>query len=122
MTIRLSLPFPPSMNRLWRASKGGGVYKSKAYTDWRKAAVWTIVAQARGLRPIPGAYKLKLELVRPDKRYRDLDNMLKAVSDALTDSGVIMDDRMCEWIEARWVKDGDPCVVTLEAIDGKDND
>jgi Holliday junction resolvase RusA-like endonuclease len=74
------------------------------------------------LRPIPGAYKLKLELVRPDKRYRDLDNMLKAVSDALTDSGVIMDDRMCEWIEARWVKDGDPCVVTLEAIDGKDND
>lgn len=117
--ITLSLPFPPSVNRLWRASKGGGVYKSKAYSDWRKAAVWTIVSQARGLQPIRGAYKLTLKLVRPDRRYRDLDNMLKAVSDALTDSGIIVDDRLCEWIEARWVEDGDPCIVIVEDIDGK---
>ena len=70
--------------------------------------------QARG-KTILEPYKLTLEVVRPDKRKRDLDNLLKAVSDCLVSVGII-DDSQCEHIEARWVKNEHQCTVTIERI------
>lgn len=113
----VEIPFPPSMNRLWRASKGGGVYRSPQYTSWMKEASWGIVAQCRGQR-IAGPFKLTLLAVPPDKRHRDLDNLLKASLDALGHAGVIENDKYCRWIEARWVEDGAPCTLILEHLGG----
>jgi crossover junction endodeoxyribonuclease RusA len=113
--IRIELPFPPSMNRLWRATKGGGVYRSPKYVEWRNVAVWSIAAQAKGQK-IAGPFKLTMLVVEPDKRRRDLDNLLKASLDALACAGIIENDWYCRWIEARWVEDGVPCTVTLESL------
>jgi Holliday junction resolvase RusA-like endonuclease len=55
-------------------------------------------------------------VVPPDKRHRDLDNLLKASLDALAGAGVIANDRYCQWIEARWVEDGAPCTIILESL------
>jgi crossover junction endodeoxyribonuclease RusA len=55
-------------------------------------------------------------VVPPDKRHRDLDNLLKATLDALAGAGVIANDRHCRRIEARWVEDGAPCTIILENL------
>lgn len=73
-----------------------------------------------GRRKVIGAYKLTLEVVRPDKRKRDLDNLLKSASDCLVSAGII-DDSKCEWLEARWVDSEFPCTITIELI-GDEND
>ena len=114
--ISIALPFPPSVNRLWRATKGGGVYRSPKYTEWRTRALWEAMAQAKRQK-IDGPYKLTVLAVRPDKRKRDLDNLLKAISDCLVSAKVIESDHLCEWIEARWVKEGPECLVIIESLD-----
>jgi len=112
--IRIVLALPPSVNRLWRTTAKGGMYRSAKYTAWRKTAVQNAALQA-GRRKISAPYKFTLEAVRPDKRKRDLDNLLKAASDCLVEAGII-DDSQCEWIEARWVLSEYPCTITIEEI------
>jgi len=90
------------------------MYSSPKYTAWRKTAVQNASLQA-GRRKITGPYKLTLEVVRPDKRKRDLDNLLKAASDCLVSAGII-DDSQCEHIEAKWVSSQHPCTITIEEI------
>lgn len=113
--IKIEIPFPPSMNRLWRATKGGSIYRSPEYVKWKEGARWAIAAQCRSAR-INGPFKLTMLVVPPDKRHRDLDNLLKASLDALAGAGVIANDRYCQWIEARWVEDGAPCTIILESL------
>ena len=120
MKIKILLAFPPSVNRLWRAASSGKVYRSKVYTDWLKTAVMNAKIQA-GNRKIEGSYKLTLEVVRPDKRARDIDNLCKSVSDCLVQAG-ILDDSKCEYLVAKWVKGEYPCVVTVETITPGDTD
>jgi len=114
--LKFVLPYPPSVNRLWRASKGGGVYRSPKYAEWRTRAMWQVSAQAKRQK-IDGPYKITVLAVKPDKRQRDLDNILKAISDALVSAGVLESDHHCQWIEARWVKEGPECLVTIEPLD-----
>jgi crossover junction endodeoxyribonuclease RusA len=112
--IKIILALPPSVNRLWRTTQTGRMYKSPKYAAWRKTAVQNAILQA-GRRKITEPYKLTLEVVRPDKRKRDLDNLLKAASDCLVEAGII-DDSQCEHIEARWVHNEHSCTVTIEPI------
>ena len=113
--LTLTLPFPPSVNRLWRAGKDGKVYRSPKYTAWRKEAMWELKAQAKSQK-VCGSYKLTLLAVKPDKRKRDIGNLEKAVSDILVTMGIIEDDNLCEWLEARWVPEGAPFTVIIEAM------
>ena len=63
-----------------------------------------------------GRYKLTVLAVRPDKRKRDLDNLFKAASDVLVEIGVVEDDSLCDWIEARWVQSGPQFMIAVEPI------
>ena len=113
--ITLVLPFPPSVNRLWRATKEGRVYRSPKYVEWRKLAMWQIAGQAKGKKHL-GPYKLTIHAVKPDKRRRDLGNLEKAVSDILVSQNIVEDDSLCEWLEVRWVESGPQCKITIEAL------
>lgn len=97
--VTITLPFPPSVNRLYRSFKGRSI-KSKAYREWEKEAAWSLVAQKP--RPIKGRYKLTLLLTPPDKRKRDLGNLEKAISDALQTAGVIENDHLCRRLVIEW--------------------
>ena len=67
----------------------------------------------RGQAVIEGKFELKIRVRRPDNRRRDLDNLLKALSDGLVKGGVITDDHLCESIDIRWVETGDPCEIEI---------
>jgi len=70
---------------------------------------------------ITGPYKLSLLAVRPDKRRRDLDNLLKATSDLLSGLGVITDDSECTELSAKWIPTGDGVTVCIEPSQQENN-
>jgi len=84
------LPWPPSLNTYWR-NVGGRTLISSEGRAYREAVVW--LAKSENW-PKHGDKRLTVtvEAWVPDKRRRDLDNMLKAALDALTHAGVWDDD------------------------------
>lgn len=93
----------------------GKVYRSADYEAWRAEAAWTARMQVGTLK-IRGCFKLTAYFVKPDLRHRDLDNLLKALLDCLQHAGVILNDKDCVWIEAKWRPTGPPCEVILEEV------
>ena len=102
----IKLPFPVPTNALYRKPVGSdgkryGKIKTKRYNAWLDEAGWRIVQQ-RPFQPTEGAYRLDITLQRPDKRKRDLDNLVKAISDLLVKQGVTPDDSEMVSLTVRW--------------------
>ena len=101
MIFQVLLPMPPSANKMFanvairRANANGklprGRVKTKAYRDWRKAAVLTIFAHVRADQRIGGEVAVTIEL--PTSSRIDIDNTVKPILDALVASNRIDDDR-----------------------------
>lgn len=104
-------PFPPSANRLWRRA-GRVIHKSEEYTDWLDDAGSYVKKQRQP--GIIGKYKISITAARPDNRRRDLDNIIKPISDLVAQVGIVGNDCDCEMIVARWVTDGDGISVRVE--------
>src|SRR4051812_32222866 len=112
----LTLPYPPSANRLWRNVPGKGTLKSAAYRAWISKATGEIMIQ-RG-KPVRGAYRLTIVAVRPDLRARDIDNLAKPVGDLMASAGIVQNDSMAQSVFVGWsleapVKDGS-IIVSVE--------
>lgn len=67
-------------------------------------------------------YILQVTATRPDKRRRDLDNLLKATSDLLVRMRVIEDDNFCRAIVAEWADAGAPMVVKIFSLPEEETD
>lgn len=116
--ISLSLPYPPSANRLWR-NFGGRSIKSAEYRSWLLRGQ-DAITKACVMGSIAGAYHLELQAVRPDRRARDIDNLLKPVGDLLASAGLIENDCKAASVYAAWsgaepVKGGSITVILREA-------
>jgi crossover junction endodeoxyribonuclease RusA len=111
MTVFTLPVLPPSANRIWRRS-GSRIHKSSAYTNWLSASAMF----AKGQRPkaVSGPYKLTIAAVRPDKRRRDIDNLIKPISDLLVSIGIVRDDSDCDMVSARWVTRGEGVSIRIE--------
>ena len=86
---RLELPYPPSVNHYWRrvgprtiVSRGGRAFRER---------VCAILA-AQGVRPRAGPLAIDVRIHPPDRRRRDVDNVLKSLLDALEQGGAYHDD------------------------------
>jgi crossover junction endodeoxyribonuclease RusA len=110
--LYLELPFPPSVNSIWRGGAGGRHYLSAKYKSWKLEAGLLARSQCKSAR-VSGPYAVQMNLVRPDKRRRDLDNTIKVVLDLLAHVGVTDDDSELQQIEARWVSKGPPLWVAV---------
>lgn len=113
--IEFTIPYPPSTNRIWRQGHGR-VHKSQEYKDWLALAAWEIRAQLGPRKVISQPFKLTVRVDRPDKRKRDLDNLLKPILDLLGHYGLIENDSLCHWIDARWQGEGKIVNIGIEEI------
>jgi len=105
--IAIDLPFPPSVNRVWRSRRLNGrviVHRSTTYTKWMKQAHLEWMAQKPpGLfKTIDQGFKYTLILSRPDRRRRDSRNYDKAVLDWAQHAGLIKDDSLALDSRIRW--------------------
>lgn len=113
MHARLTLPYPPSANHMWVRARRG-IRLSDDYAAWL-ALAWAHVKSQRPPK-IDGAYKLSIYATRPDKRVRDIDNIIKPISDLLKKANVIRDDSDCEMVSAQWVTTGEGVTVFVELV------
>ena len=100
--MRFQFEFPPSTNNLWMPVKGKGLVKTKEYRAWQDANAW-IIRQQIGLVKIEGPFEAYFVFERPDRRRRDLDNLLKASLDCITNARVVEDDHLCQKLTAEWI-------------------
>ena len=100
----INLPYPPSVNTAFRNLPGGGRARSKGYRAWREEALWKLKDQ----RPdkMNGTYEMVISACKPDNRKRDIDNLIKPVSDLLVIAGIIKDDSDCNMVCAYWRENG----------------
>lgn len=87
--ITLRLPFPPSVNHYWRHARGRH-YISERGEAYRKDVAWTVKLKRR--KPLEGMLRVTIHATPPDKRRRDVDNLLKVPLDALQHGGLYRDD------------------------------
>lgn len=89
--IVIKLPYPPSVNTYWRhLSKGplaGRVLISEEGRKYRETVLRMVDPLKLGMR-----LRVEIKATMPDRRKRDLDNLPKAVLDALTHAEVWGDD------------------------------
>lgn len=115
--VRLTInDMPPSTNGLRKSFiKGGKVVsvKSDEYASWREAVLWEIAAQRAGR--VDGPYTLTIAAQRHwrSKRARDIDNIIKPISDALVKAGIVQDDSLAESVSAKWADDLGGCAVVV---------
>lgn len=83
------LPYPPSVNHYWRRV-GFRTLISREGRRYRMEVVARLAAVRR--RPLTGRLFVRLTVHPPDARRRDLDNLPKALLDAMQRARVFRDD------------------------------
>jgi crossover junction endodeoxyribonuclease RusA len=85
------LPWPPSVNHYYTVARGRKILgaKGREYREeiaaQAKRELWPVFSPVYGLI-------VDIEAWMPDRRKRDLDNVLKATLDALTHAQLWLDD------------------------------
>lgn len=115
--IRLTLPWPPSVNRYWRSVNGRVLIsrEGRAYRD----AVCLIVRGCGADMGLRGDLSLEALLYPPDNRRRDIDNLGKALLDSLQAAGVFVDDNQIAELHLarREVKKGGMVEIHISKIE-----
>lgn len=112
--VVISIPWPPSVNTLYRTFRGR-VIMSKDGRDWYKTNLPMLQRQAPK-HPLEGRLAVRLEVCAPDKRRRDLDNILKVAQDCLTKAGVWEDDSQIDRLEVTRNKPDPTCPTIIVHI------
>lgn len=103
MGFTLTVPYPPSVNSLWRAGRGR-VYRSKKYVDWQDLCFLELSKQECP-KTFTVPVSVELSVGRPDNRKRDLDNLIKPVFDILQKAEILEDDSLVHRILSFWSTD-----------------
>ncbi len=100
MIYEIELPYPPTVNHYYQyvVMKGRNRHSKSAVkvsitekgTKYRELVARAVLE--RGLPTIKGAIALKMYIYTPDQRPRDIDNVCKALYDAITKAGLWLDD------------------------------
>ncbi|WP_232337895.1 RusA family crossover junction endodeoxyribonuclease [Deinococcus arboris] len=126
--LLLTLPYPPSVNAIWRAVvvriwKGGNhhhrarIRLSSRGRAYRLAVLQACANQGHPTAPA-GRLAVTIEIHAPDRRIRDISNVPKAVEDALTHARVWADDSLIDELHLyrRTQRPGGALIVHIEAM------
>ena len=89
--------FPPSSNNRLMSARGR-LIKTGRYRSWQQATADMVREQIRG-RPLEGRLRLTMRVHMPDRRKRDLDNLVKPIQDALQLAGLYYDDSQIKHLD-----------------------
>ena len=114
--IRLKLPYPPTINNYF-GLHGHRRYltpKAKAF----KSQVSDAVIEHRAPKLGTARIEMHITLCPPDKRIRDIDNVLKCCIDALCQAGVYDDDSQVDvlLVQRGPITKGGSCIVDIEVL------
>lgn len=110
------IEYPPSWNRLYRIARNR-FYKHKDYVLWQQKAIADVWSQIGKPVQTEAPVKVTARVGRPDKRKRDLDNVLKALGDLLPEIGIIENDHQVHEWNVFWADDvTNGVVVEIEEL------
>lgn len=90
MRLNITLPWPPTINHYWRHTNRG-IFLSQRGKDYREH-VGYLCLQSQGFFDEHARLMVNILAYPPDRRRRDLDNVLKSLLDALMHAKVYPDD------------------------------
>ena len=106
MNAHFFIPYPPSVNALFANHRTAGRFKTSHYKEWITETGWQLKKQK--VEKVTGPVAVSYFVHKPDRRPRDLSNLLKALDDVLVTFNLIEDDSMiCAYDELRWAGKGD---------------
>jgi crossover junction endodeoxyribonuclease RusA len=89
-SVYVSLDWPPTGNHCYTVARGRKILANKG-RNYRHSAVARIREQANG-KSVQGRLRVRILASPPDRRARDLDNLIKLPLDCLQKAGVIEND------------------------------
>lgn len=89
----IDLPWPPSVNRYWRRV-GSKTLLSKDAREYHQA----VLRVTENAEHFDVPVEVSILAYPPDRRRRDLDNVLKAILDSLEKAGVLKDDSLVDML------------------------
>lgn len=113
--LKLILPYPPSVNTYWgfRGSHRYLTDKAKLF----KQEVWVAYINSKHKGFGSERLSIAISLHAPDKRIRDIDNVIKSLLDALCQAGAFIDDSQVDrlFISRDSIIKGGQCEVVIES-------
>ena len=97
--INVKLLWPPTVNTYTTVVRGRKILSNHG-RKYKKQSILGLVEQhaPKGLK---GRIEVHIEAHPPDKRKRDLDNLLKPILDVLQDYGIYADDEQIDVLRIR---------------------
>ena len=113
--LQLELPYPPSINHYWRRV-GARTLISREGRRFRERV--TAILAAMRIKPMCGRLAVAVEVFPPDTRRRDIDNVFKALLDAMQHGGAYRDDSQIVRlsIEKRKPVEGGKTIVQIKKL------
>ena len=109
--LHLTLPYPPSINTYW-GFKGHRRFLTSKATQFKALVAHQVSLSS--VRFKDDRLEILVALHAPDKRIRDIDNVLKPLLDALVQAGLFNDDSQIDMltvIRKEYIKGGQCQVV-----------
>ena len=110
---------PPSVNHIYRHTRGGKTYRTADYMAWLNGEGWSLRAQLVGQHKFTGPVYLTLAMRRP-RSNSDIDNRQKGVFDLLQSVGAIANDKLIMGVNAWWtdkLPEGVAAEITITEAD-----
>ena len=103
-TILRLTALPPSVNAIWRHTRGGKMYRTTQYMTFLRGEEWNLVPQLRTQHKFTGPVFITIAMRRP-RSNADLDNRAKGTLDLLQHVKAIDDDKNVMGLNLYWSRD-----------------
>jgi len=96
--LQFFLTIPPSVNKIWRKSRHGGMHRSQNYSKWISLSRITLKTLEVPEWDGPVEVTIVIHGGKSWRSNRDIDNVPKGILDAMVLEGILVDDN-CEIVQ-----------------------